>query len=92
MKATILGAVTCLFFLVHVQLVNSSGWMAANTGKSRSVIWLANSSGDTRSALQMTASRSCIEAFDGRLLDFFDEEQVLKTQRKLKLNDQRHKS
>ena len=37
MKATILGAISLLFFLFHLQLLNSSGWIAQNTGKSSRV-------------------------------------------------------
>ena len=37
MKATILGAISLLFFLFHLQLLSSSGWMAQNTGKSSRV-------------------------------------------------------
>ena len=37
MKATILGAISLLFFLFHLQLLSSSGWMAQNTGKSNRV-------------------------------------------------------
>lgn len=75
-NATIFGVVMCLFFFVQAQLVNSSGWMAANTGKSRRVIWLASSSGETRKALQITASRSVSEVFGGRLLDFLDAQRL----------------
>ena len=37
MKATILGAISLLFFLFHLQLLSSSGWMAQKTGKSSKV-------------------------------------------------------
>lgn len=66
-NATTLGATTYLSFLVQAQLDSSSGWMATNEGRSSSVIWPARSSGAMRSALSVSASRSLIDEFSGRL-------------------------
>lgn len=66
-NATIFGATVYLSFLVHAQLVSSSGWMSANAGKSSNVICPASSSGGIRSALNTTASKSLMEEFIGRL-------------------------
>lgn len=71
-NATMLGATTCLIFLsVQAQLVSSSGWMAAKSGKSSKVSWPASSSGDTRSALNITESRLVMEELSGRLCVLF---------------------
>lgn len=43
--------------------------MAANTGKSSSVSWLASSSGETRKQLIIIESMLAIDAFGGRLCD-----------------------
>lgn len=66
-NATILGATVYLSFFVHAQLVNSSGSILENAGKSSKVICPANSSGEIRRALKMIASKSLIDAFNGRL-------------------------
>lgn len=71
-NATIFGATMYLSFLVHAQLVNSSGSMLENAGKSSKVICPANSSGDMRNALSMMASKSLIDAFSGRLWVLID--------------------
>lgn len=66
-NATMFGATMCLFFLVHAQLVNSSGCIRSNSGKSSSVNWPASSSGDTRSALKIIESNPLMEEFSGKL-------------------------
>lgn len=71
-NATIFGATVYLSFFVHAQLVSSSGSMCENAGKSSNVICPANSSGDKRNALSTMASKSLIDAFNGRLCVFTD--------------------
>lgn len=71
-NATMFGATVYLSFLVHAQLVNSSGSICENAGKSSSVIWPANSSGEMRNALNMIASKSLIDEFNGRLWVLID--------------------
>lgn len=71
-NATMFGATVYLFFLFHEQLVNSSGWISANAGKSNSVIWPANSSAGMRNALNTTASTSLIDEFVGKLCVLLD--------------------